>query len=156
MQPPPEIGDGWVRFVQSAGAAGRAGAAAHPRPPFIQWIARRLVDPGPTIHADGRAAFEVLGPAVPPALDLRPPGPAGGQDGRIDFDRWFRETEMQRTPWGDEDSPALIVAADTALERRLSVAIIDGKPTFRRLEAGEVLVEQGDTGTDSTSCSTAC
>ena len=68
--------------------------------------------------------------------------------GRIDFDRWFRETEMQRTPWGDEDSPALVVAAETALERRLSVAIIDGKPAFRRLETGEVLVEQGDTGTD--------
>ena len=28
------------------------------------------------------------------------------------------------------------------------MAIIDGKPSFRRLEAGETLVGQGDTGTD--------
>ena len=63
--------------------------------------------------------------------------------GRIDFDRWFRETELQRTPWGDEDSPALVVAAETALERRLSVALIDGKPAFRRLEAGEFSSQEG-------------
>ena len=48
---------------------------------------------------------------------------------------------MQRTPWGDEDSPALVVAAETALERCPSVAIIDGKPSFRRLQSDETLVE---------------
>src|SRR4029453_4529558 len=45
-------------------------------------------------------------------------------------------------------APALVAAAETARERRLEVAIIDGKPSFRRLEAAETLVEQGDTGTD--------
>jgi Cyclic nucleotide-binding domain len=151
VRPPPEIGDGWVRFVQSAG--GRTGAPAPRRirrPPFIQWIAPAAWSTlALTVHADGRATYEVLGASPFPRHWIYDhQGRLVAKTGRIDFDRWFRETEMQRTPWGDEDSPALVVAAETALERRLSVAIIDGKPAFRRLETGEVLVEQGDTGTD--------
>src|SRR4029450_1991399 len=102
-----------------------------------------------TIHTDGRANYEVVGASPFPRHWIYDhQGQLVAKTGRIDFDRWFRETELQRTPWGDEDSPALVVAAETALERRRAVAIIDGKPGFRRLAAGEVLVEQGDTGID--------
>jgi hypothetical protein len=151
VRPKPEIGDGWVRFVQSAG--GRTGAPAPRRirrPPFIQWVAPAAWSTlALTIHADGRAAYEVVGASPFPRHWIYDhEGTLVAKTGRIDFDRWFRETELQRTPWGDEDSPALVVAAETALERRLSVAIIDGKPSFRRLQADETLVDQGDTGTD--------
>ncbi len=62
---------------------GRAGAAAHP-PPAVHPVDRpgRLVDPGP--HHPRRRPGHLRGrrgQPVPPALDLRPPGPAGGQDG---------------------------------------------------------------------------
>src|SRR4030095_12626764 len=102
-----------------------------------------------TIHSDGHADYEVVGASPFPRHWIYDnEGTLVAKTGRIDFARWFRETEMQRTPWGDEDSPALIVAAETALERRLSVAIIDGKPTFRRLQGGEGLGGPGETGPD--------
>jgi hypothetical protein len=151
VRPKPETGDGWVRFVQSAG--GRTGAPAPRRirrPPFVQLVAPAAWSTlALTIHADGRAAYEVVGASPFPRHWIYDhDGTLVAKTGRIDFARWFKETELQRTPWGDEDSPALVVAAESALERRLSVAIIDGKPAFRRLETGETLVEQGDTGTD--------
>jgi CRP-like cAMP-binding protein len=41
-----------------------------------------------------------------------------------------------------------VTAVESALERQLSVAIIDAKPQFRRLKAGRTLVEQGQQGDD--------
>jgi hypothetical protein len=151
VRPKAELGDGWVRFVQSAG--GRTGAPAPRRirrPPFVQLVAPAAWSTlALTIHSDGRANYEVVGASPFPRHWIYDhDGKLVAKTGRIDFARWFRETEMQRTPWGDEDSPALVVAAESALERRLSVAIIDGKPGFRRLETGETLVAQGDVGTD--------
>jgi cyclic nucleotide-binding protein len=150
-RPAPEVGDGWVRFVQSAG--GRTGAPAPRRirrPPYVQLVAPAAWSTlALTIHADGRATYEVVGASPFPRHWIYDhDGTLVAKTGRIDFERWYRETKMQRTPWGDEDAPALVVAAESALERRLSVAIIDGNPVFRRLQAGQVLVEQGDAGHD--------
>jgi CRP-like cAMP-binding protein len=39
-----------------------------------------------------------------------------------------------------------VIAVESALEGQLSVAVIDSKPRFRRLQAGRTLVEQGDSG----------
>jgi CRP-like cAMP-binding protein len=39
-----------------------------------------------------------------------------------------------------------VTAVESALERQLSVAIIDAKPQFRRLPAGRTLVQQGEPG----------
>ena len=39
-----------------------------------------------------------------------------------------------------------MTAVESALERQLSVAVIDAKPRFRRLQAGRTLVEQGEQG----------
>jgi CRP-like cAMP-binding protein len=39
-----------------------------------------------------------------------------------------------------------VTAVESALERRLSVAVIDAKPRFRRLQAGRTLVQQGEPG----------
>jgi CRP-like cAMP-binding protein len=50
------------------------------------------------------------------------------------------------TPWGAEDSAPIVTAVESALERQLSVAVIDARPRFRRLRAGRTLVEQGERG----------
>jgi CRP-like cAMP-binding protein len=70
--------------------------------------------------------------------------------GTIDFKRWYRESHGKRTPWGDEESEAVVVAAETALERELSRDMIRrGVELGRRVvEPGETLVEQGDEGSD--------
>jgi CRP-like cAMP-binding protein len=39
-----------------------------------------------------------------------------------------------------------VIAVESAFEGQLSVAVIDSKPRFRRLQAGRTLVEQGDSG----------
>jgi CRP-like cAMP-binding protein len=51
-------------------------------------------------------------------------------------------------PWGDEDSAALVTAAETALERSLSMHLMHGtaKPRIDRLKAGDVLARQGEPG----------
>ncbi|MGZ6269646.1 MAG: cyclic nucleotide-binding domain-containing protein, partial [Candidatus Limnocylindrales bacterium] len=52
------------------------------------------------------------------------------------------------TPWGDEDSPVVVTAAETALERQLSTLLMRGaaKPAVHRHEAGSQLVRQGEPG----------
>jgi CRP-like cAMP-binding protein len=65
--------------------------------------------------------------------------------GITDFTTW---SHQHSTPWGAEDSPVLITAAETALERELSTLIMRGgkKPAIRSVKEGDVLVRQGDPG----------
>src|SRR6266545_1388516 len=68
------------------------------------------------------------------------------KSGLIDFQRWYRRSFGRHTPWGDEQSPALVTAVESALERQLSATIIGSHPRFVRLQPGEDLVEQGGPG----------
>ena len=52
----------------------------------------------------------------------------------------------EKNPWGDEESPAVVTAVESVLERELSRIIIGSDPPFRRLRRGEALVGQGDPG----------
>jgi cyclic nucleotide-binding protein len=144
-----EVGDGWVRFTQTAG--GRTGMPA-PRSvrgkPYFQinsaiaWTTLAL-----TIHADGTSEHELIGASTFPRHWIYDKGGALVQkSGAIDFDKWYREAHEQNTPWGSEDSPAVVTAVETALERELSIAIMggDGKRRPQRLSPGDILVEQGD------------
>ena len=58
--------------------------------------------------------------------------------GLADFKEWCRHSFGKHSPWGDEDSPALVTAVETALERELAGTIIRGgeKPTIRKREGG--------------------
>jgi CRP-like cAMP-binding protein len=58
----------------------------------------------------------------------------------------MNESFGRRTPWGEEDSPALVTDVETLLERELHAVVMHGetKPQIRRVKAGATLVRQGD------------
>jgi len=110
-----EVGDGWVRFTQTAG--GRTGMPA-PRSvrgkPYFQinsaiaWTTLAL-----TIHADGTSEQELAGASpFPRHWVYDKDGGLTHKSGAIDFDKWYREAHEQNTPWGNEDSPAVVTAGE--------------------------------------------
>ncbi|MDQ3980263.1 MAG: cyclic nucleotide-binding domain-containing protein [Actinomycetota bacterium] len=147
----PEIGDGWVRFQQTAG--GRAPLPAPrtvARPPFVQltsplvWTTLSL-----TLHADGSAEHGLTGASsVPRHWVYDAAGRLSLKSGLVEFKDWYHHAFGKHSPWGDEDSPAVVTQVETALERALSLTIMrqGAKPTIRGLEAGATLVEQGQPG----------
>lgn len=150
LQPEPEVGDGWVRFTQTAG--GRTGVPAprhvHGKPFFqissaLAWTTLAL-----TLHADGSAEHELVGASTFPRHWIYRDGKLVEKSGLIDFKEWYRKAFGENTPWGNEDSEAFVTQVETALERELSRSIMRSgaasKP--RRLEVDETLVEQGDEG----------
>ena len=151
IQAEPEVGDGWVKFVQSAG--GHMGLPAPRRvkgKPFMRiasasaWTTLEL-----TIKADGSSEHRLVGASpFPRHWIYDADGVLAEKSGTIDFERWYRESHGKNTPWGDEDSPALATAVESELERELSASIMrsDAKLQRRSLDAGETLVEQGDEG----------
>jgi hypothetical protein len=149
----PEYGDGWVRFTQTCG--GKTGVPAPRRvahPPFVQWLAPTAWSTLTlTLHADGRAEIGVPGASrFPRHWIYDNDGKLARKSGMTDFDEWYRKAFGKHTPWGDEDSSALLVAVETALERELSVQLMHGaaKPRISSLAAGQTLVRQGQPGTD--------
>ena len=152
IRPQPETIGHAVRFMQTSG--GRTGLPAPRRvrrKPFVQiaaplaWTTLAL-----TIRADGTSDFEVIGASpFPRHWVYDHERNLAGKSGLIDFDAWYREAFGEHTPWGDQDSPALVTEIETALERELSRTIMgSAEPDIRRLAADEVLVEQGESGTE--------
>jgi hypothetical protein len=150
-QPAPEVSETSARFVQTAG--GKTGMPMPRRvkyPPFVQvsaplaWTTLAL-----TIHADGRVEHEVVGASPFPRHWIY-----DGDDklalktGTIDFKTWALEAFGAHSPWGDEDSAALVTAVETALERELSQHIMRGgaAPRISTVAKGETLVKQGEAG----------
>ena len=149
LRPDPEIRAGCARFVQTTG-----GQTGFPTPrrvrhqPYVQiggpvtWSTLAL-----TIRADGTAEPRLVGASFFPrhwVYDHR--GRLVAKSGFIDHETWWREAFGTHTPWGAEDSAPIVTAVESALERQLSVAVIDAKPRFRRLPAGRTLVRQGEQG----------
>ena len=149
----PEVSGDRVRFVQTVG--GRAGFPAPRRvtgKPFFQvhsataWTTLAL-----TIRADGTVEHELVGASpFPRHWIYGNDGELAHKSGTVDFKTWYRESHTDRTPWGDEDSPAVVAAAESALERELSRDVLGGGENLKRrkLDEGDVLVEQGDEGSD--------
>jgi hypothetical protein len=153
IQHPPEYGDGQVRFVQTVG--GQTGAPMPrrvSRKPFVQWQAPLVwTTLALTLHADGRAEFEITGASpFPRHWVYDAAGQLAAKSGLTNFKDWMDGSGTQHTPWGDEDSPVLVTAVETALERILSVELMHGasKPAFTTLKAGDTLVQQGEMGSD--------
>jgi hypothetical protein len=148
LQAPPEVGDGWVRFTQTAG--GRTGVPAPrrvARPPYMQYHAPTAWSTlSLTIHVDGRTEWSLDGASgFPRHWIYGPDGALAAKTGLVDVTTWLRTAFGASSPWGGEDSPALVTAVESALERRLSRVVMgEGKPKVRRLKAGATLTEQGE------------
>ena len=145
LQGDPQFGDGWVRFVQTTG--GRTGLPAPRRVrrrPYVQWQAPLVwTTLSLTLRADGRAEFALAGASrFPRHWVYDADGHLSHKSGLTDFGDWYRKSFGRHSPWGDEDSPALVTAVETALERSLSVQLMQGaaKPGLRQVKPGEVLV----------------
>jgi len=152
LRPEPEHrADGSVRFVQTCG--GRTGVPAPrrvKRPPWFQvaaasaWTTLELV-----LHPDGRAEARLIGASrFPRHWIYDATGTLTQKTSVTDFKTWSTGSFGDHTPWGASDSPAIVHAVETALERQLAGVIMrEGqKPAMRRLDAGETLCEQGAQG----------
>jgi hypothetical protein len=153
IQAEPELGPDWAKFVQSAG--GRMGLPAPRRvsgKPFFQiasasaWTTLQLI-----IYADGTSKYRLVGASpFPRHWIYDDEGALREKSGEINFERWWREAYGPNTPWGGDDSPAVISAAETELERELSRQIMKNAKAFDRREVaeGETLVEQDTAGSE--------
>ncbi|MBM6402135.1 cyclic nucleotide-binding domain-containing protein [Phycicoccus sonneratiae] len=147
----PEVGgDGSVRLVQTVG--GRTGAPfprAVPHRPFAQWLSPVVwTTLGLTLRPDGSSTVELVGASpFPRHWVYGPDGRLAAKSGVTDQESWTRNAFGHRTPWGDEDSPAVVAEAGTDLERQLSDEIMGGAtPEVRRLDTGDTLTRQGEPG----------
>jgi hypothetical protein len=153
LQPEPEVGDGSVRFVQTVG--GRMGLPT-PRPvphkPFVQlWPSIAWTTLALTINADGSSSHELVGASPFPRHWIYDrDGKLVEKTGVVDFARWAHDAFGERTPWGAQDSPAIVTAVETELERSLHSGVMRGsaKPQIRSIKEGDTLVKQGETGTE--------
>lgn len=151
LHPEPVVSDTEVTFVQTCG--GRTGVPAPRRvrrAPFLQfsaplaWTTLSL-----TIRADGTHVAELAGASpFPRHWVYDSEGKLSAKSGTIDFTAWYRRAFGKHSPWGDQDSPALSTQIETALERQLSVQLMQGgsKPKIRKVRAGEPIVNQGEPG----------
>jgi Cyclic nucleotide-binding domain len=153
LQRPPEASEGQVTFTQTSG--GRTGLPAPRRVrrrPYVQWRAPLVwTTLSLTLHADGTAEAAMTGASpFPRHWVYDAAGQLSHKSGLTDFSDWYRRSFGRHSPWGDEDSAALVTAVETALERSLSVQLMHGaaKPRIRSLAAGEALVRQGEPGAD--------
>jgi hypothetical protein len=151
LQADPETSGTSVTFTQTVG--GRTGAPmprAVKHPPFIQyfapivWTTLRL-----TIDADGTHEAAMVGASgFPRHWVFDDSGALVAKSSVAEYKKWMNDSFGRRTPWGDEDSPALVTQVETLLERELQDGIMRGgsKPEIRRVKEGKTLVEQGSAG----------
>ena len=122
----------WVRSCRTAGAGvGHHSTVASAAPVCAARSANSLVT-WLTIHADG--SYEHGSSARPLPAQWLTTGAVGRQTG------WSTQRGGRRVggnAWGDEESPALVTAVETALRARgWSRLVIDAGPTCRQAHAG--------------------
>jgi hypothetical protein len=150
---PEYLDDGSVRLTQTCG--GRTALPMPrpvPHPPFVKmqapWVWTTLAL---TLHPDGTSDVALAGASTfPRHWVYDADGMLALKSGLTDFSNWFAHSFGKRTPWGDEDSPALVTAAESAGERVLSRMLMTGaeKPRITTLDAGQTLTRQDEPGNE--------
>jgi hypothetical protein len=148
IRQPVELTATSARFVQTVG--GHTAVPAPRRvnkPPFLKFEAPAVwTTMALTVHADGLSEYELVGAsAFPRHWVYDHSGTLAAKAGMADFKEWWRHSFGKHTPWGDQDSPALVTAVETALERELADHIMrgGGKSSIRKIKQGGLLTEQG-------------
>lgn len=147
----PVVERGRARFVQTVG--GRTGAPL-PRPvrhpPFFQWQAPVVwTTLALTLGADQTTEVELIGAsAFPRHWVYDHEGKLRWKSGLTDQKTWVRSSFGDRTPWGAQDSPALVTAAGDEYERQLSAEFLKpgARTKIRRVREGEFVTRQGEPG----------
>jgi hypothetical protein len=153
IQQEPQQGDGRVTFLQTVGGAtGAPLPRPVPHPPFVRWQAP-IVWTTLALHlnADGTSEVELVGAsAFPRHWVYGTDGKLAFKSGLTDQHNWVSHSFGVRTPWGEKDREALVVAVESALERQLSTDIMRGgeAPEIRQLPEGSHLTSQGEKGTE--------
>ena len=144
----PDVSPTSVRFTQTAG--GRTGAPVPrtvKRPPFVQyfapivWTTLEL-----TLNIDGTHSAAMVGASgFPRHWVFDGAGELVAKSSNAEYKAWMDKSFGRHTPWGDEDSPALVTKVETLLEKQLQDSIMRGahKLKIRRVKKGQTLVEQG-------------
>ncbi len=153
LRQPIELTSTSARFVQTVG--GHTALPAPRRvnkPPFLKFEAPTVwTTVALTVHADGASEFELVGASTFPRHWIYDhQGKLAAKAGMADFKDWWRHSFGKHTPWGDEDSAALVTAVETALERELATHIMRGdeRASIRKYKRDEILTEQGASGDD--------
>jgi hypothetical protein len=149
IQPPPEFGDGVVRFVQSYGGLGSTPVPRTlRRAPFVQWrVPLSWTTLALTMHVDGSATHQLVGASqFPRHWVYNAEGKLVSRTGLVDADGWYRHCFDASTPWGERDSKSLADRVHLAIERSLSRHVLAGGTNVNvaRVPAGTVLARQGD------------
>ncbi|MGH8996430.1 MAG: cyclic nucleotide-binding domain-containing protein, partial [Acidimicrobiales bacterium] len=151
LQPEPQVSDTEVTYVQTAG--GRTGVPAPRRvlkPPFVQFSAPLAwTTVAVTLRADGTVTQQMTGASpFPRHWVYDSDGKLIAKSGVIDFTAWYRRAFGKHSPWGDRDSPAFTTEVESALERQLSVELMQGssKPKIRTVKKGAEIIRQGEAG----------
>ena len=153
QQSEPEVTNTSATFTQTVGGRTRA---PMPRPvkhpPFVQlhapivWTTLEL-----TINVDGTHHGAMIGASgFPRHWVFDDGGKLVAKSSLAEYKRWAADSFGRRTPWGDEDSPALTSEVETLLERDLQGSIMRGdkKPEIRRVKGGQILAEQGSASSE--------
>ncbi len=148
LQAEPQVSASGATFRQTVG--GRTGAPmprAVKHPPFVQYFAPTVwTTLELTINADGSQVAELVGASgFPRHWVFDHSGSLVAKSSVAEYKQWMNTSFGRRTPWGDEDSPALVTEVESLLERQLQESIMRGseKPAIRRVKQGSALVEQG-------------
>lgn len=148
LQADPQVAGSSVTFRQTVG--GRTGAPmprAVKHPPFVQYVAPTVwTTLELTIASDGTHRAELVGASgFPRHWVFGDDGALAAKSSVAEYKDWMNTSFGRRTPWGDEDSPALVSEVESLLERQLQESIMRGgrKPEIRRVKQGSALVEQG-------------
>jgi hypothetical protein len=149
LRPEPVAGDDFVRFTQTAGGQpGLAGPRLVKEAPFVRiqgpaaWTTLAL-----TIYADGSTGYELVGASSFPRHWIYDDnGALAGKSALIDFRTWYRTATVAHSPWHGQDRAMPAAEAETALERRLSLAIMRGgaPPAPAKVKAGTTIMAEGD------------